>query len=73
MEATGWKIIRSENYRYIAHDDGREFLYNLNAEWGEYRDVSHAPDHTTALIEHRHLLIKRLIEMERPKKRIWGY
>ena len=73
MEATGWKMIRSENYRYIAHDDGREFLYDLNTEWGEYRDVSPDPNHTNALIEHRHLLIKRLIEMERPKKRIWGY
>ena len=22
MEATGWKMIRSADYRYIAHDDG---------------------------------------------------
>ena len=73
MEATGWKMIRSRDYRYVAHADGREFLYDLNAAWGEYRDVASDPTYADALTEHRHLLIKRLIEMERPRKRIWGY
>ncbi len=73
MEATGWKMIRSRNYRYVAHADRREFLYDLNAEWGEYRDVSKNPDHADALTEHRAMLIERLIEMERPRERIWGY
>lgn len=73
MEATGWKMIRSRDYRYVAHADGREFLYDLNATWGEYRDVASDPTYAPALTEHRALLIKRLIAMERPKKRIWGY
>ena len=73
MEATDWKMIRSRDYRYVAHADGREVLYALNAAWGEYRDVSKDPIHSDALAEHRHLSIKRLIAMERPRTRIWGY
>ena len=73
MEFTGWKMIRSENYRYVTHAEGQEFLYDLSAEWGEYRDVSDDPDHADALAEHRHLLIKRLVEMEKPRKKTWGY
>jgi arylsulfatase A-like enzyme len=73
MEFTGWKTIRSENFRYVAHADGREFLYDLNAEWGEYRDVSGEAAYAGALSEHRWMLIRRLIEAERPRKRIWTY
>lgn len=73
MEFTGWKMIRSVDYRYVIHAEGQEFLYDLNAEWGEYRDVSDDPDHAAALAEHRHLLIKRLVEMEKPRKKTWGY
>lgn len=73
MEFTGWKMIRSQDFRYIAHDDGREFLYDLHAEWGEYRDVSHEADYADALVRHRQLLIQRLISMERPRNRIWSY
>ncbi len=73
MEFTGWKMIRSHDFRYIVHDDGREFLYDLNAQWGEYRDVSGEAKYGEALMRHRHLLLQRLIAMERPRKRVWAY
>jgi arylsulfatase A-like enzyme len=73
MEFTHWKMIRSHDYRYVAHHDGCEYLYDLNAKWGEYRDVSDDPGHTDALAKHRHLLIQRLISMERPLKKVWSY
>jgi len=73
MEFTGWKMIRSHDFRYIVHDDGREFLYDLNAQWGEYRDVSGEVKYGEALVRHRHLLLQRLIAMERPRKRVWAY
>lgn len=73
MEFNGWKMIRSQDYRYIAHDDGREFLYDLNAEWGEYRDVAGDAGYADALTRHRQLLIQRLISMERPRKKVWSY
>jgi arylsulfatase A-like enzyme len=73
MEFTGWKMVRSQEYRYIAHDDGREFLYDLNAEWGEYRDVSGEEGYAAALTKHRQFLIQRLISMERPRKKVWSY
>jgi arylsulfatase A-like enzyme len=72
MEFTGWKMVRSQEYRYIAHDDGREFLYDLNAEWGEYRDVSGEEGYAAALTKHRQFLIQRLISMERPRKKVWS-
>ncbi|MBT5831698.1 MAG: sulfatase-like hydrolase/transferase [Candidatus Latescibacteria bacterium] len=73
MEFNGWKMIRSQDYRYIAHDDGREFLYDLNAAWGEYRDVAGDAGYVEALAKHRQLLIQRIISMERPRKKIWSY
>lgn len=73
MEFTGWKMIRSQDYRYVAHEDGREFLYDLHAEWGEYRNVVDDVAHADALAQHRKLLIQRLVVMERPRNRIWSY
>lgn len=73
MEFSGWKMIRSKTCRYVVHDDGREFLYDLQAEWGEYRNVAEVADYQVALGAHRHLLLQRLIAMERPRKRIWNY
>jgi arylsulfatase A-like enzyme len=73
MEFTGWKMVRSCNFRYVVHEEGREFLYDLQAPWGEYRDVSVKTEYRAALADHRHLLLQRLITMERPRKRIWNY
>lgn len=73
MEFTGWKMLRSEAFRYVAHADGREFLYDLKAEWGEYRDVSGRAEYRDALGQHRQMLIQRLIAMERPRKKSWTY
>ncbi|MDA0709621.1 MAG: sulfatase-like hydrolase/transferase [bacterium] len=73
MEFTGWKMIRSKTHRYVAHEDGREFLYDLRMQWGEYRDISGYPSSAVALAQHRQLLIRRLISMERPLKKTWAY
>ena len=73
MEFTGWKIVRSENFRYVAHGDGREFLYDLRQHWGEYRDVTEDGHYNSTLAEHRHTLVQRLIEMERPRDKVWSY
>jgi len=73
MEFTGWKIVRSENFRYVAHGDGREFLYDLRERWGEYRDVTEDGHYNSTLAEHRHTLVQRLIEMERPRDKVWSY
>ena len=73
MEFAGWKMLRNRDFRYIAHADGREFLYDLREPWGEYRDVSDETKYAADLSGMRGLLIRRMIEMERPKKRVWSY
>jgi arylsulfatase A-like enzyme len=73
MEMTGWKSLRTPGFRYIAHADGRERLFDLKEDPGEYRDVAGESAHAPVQAEHRHLLLRRLIERERPRPRIWPY
>jgi arylsulfatase A-like enzyme len=72
-EFTGWRILRTPEYRYIAHADGRDFLYDLRAPWGEYRDVARDSAYAADLTAMRHLLIQRLIQAELPLRREWTY
>lgn len=72
-EHTGWKSLRTDRYRYVLHDDGTENLYDLAAEWGDYRDVAGDAGYAADLAEHRHLLARRLLSMERPLPRVWPY
>lgn len=72
-EETGWKTLRTEHFRYVVHADGREFLYDLRDELGQYRDVSDLADYRHVIAEHRNLLLQRLIDMERPIPRVWPY
>ena len=73
MEATGWKNLRTRRYRYLIHDDGREMLWDIENDPGEYRDVVGEDDYADILTQHRHLLLQRLLMMERPLPRIWPY
>jgi len=73
MEFTGWKALTTQHFRYVAHADGREFLYDLQAPWGEYRDVSGDPAYAGALAEHRRWLVQRVIAQEQPLPRVWPY
>ena len=73
MEFTGWKMLRSERYRYLCHADGSEKLWDLVADPSEYHDIAAEADSAEILAQHRHLLVQRLIEMERPLERTWGY
>ncbi|MCY3906765.1 MAG: sulfatase-like hydrolase/transferase [Anaerolineaceae bacterium] len=73
MEANGWKTLRTADFRYLVHDDGRESLRDLRADPREYHDVSGDRRYGEALSEHRHLLLQRLLSMERPLPRTWIY
>jgi len=72
-ELTGIRILRTERYRYIAHADGREELYDLEALFGEYRDLAGEPDSAAALADARAELIRHMIAMQRPIPRTWCY
>lgn len=73
MEGTGWKALRTDRYRYIAHADGTERLFDLAAAFGEYRDVAGDAAHRDALADVRARLVQRLIALERPRPRVWPY
>ena len=73
MEANGWKTLRTADFRYLVHDDGQEKLWDLRADPREYHDVSGDHRFGEAVSEHRRLLLRRLLSMERPLPRTWIY
>ena len=73
MEHAGWKMLRSATHRYIMRQDGEEHLYELAAEYGEYRDVVAEPGQAAELAAHRAMMLQRVLEMERPLARTWCY
>ena len=72
-EGAGWKCLRTTRYRYLTHADGREMLWDLYADPGEYHDVSALDEYGASIAECRRILLKRLLEMERPLQRTWTY
>ena len=72
-EGNGWKCLRTPRYRYSIHADGRESHWDIDIDPGEYHDVSADTDYQVALSECRRLLLRRLLEIERPRRRSWVY
>lgn len=72
-EHTGWKSLRTERFRYVLHADGSECLYDLSAEWGDYRDVAAEAAYASELADVRHRLSHKLLAAERPLPRAWPY
>ena len=72
-EGTGWKCLRTAQYRYLVHADGREKLWDLRIDPGEYHDLATSGDYASALSDCRKTLVRRLLEIERPLPRSWTY
>ncbi len=73
MEASGWKTLRTATHRYLIHADGRESLWDLAQDPREYRNVAGDERYSAVLADHRHMLLQRLLDMERPLPRTWVY
>lgn len=73
LESTGMKTLRTERYRYVSRANGKETLYDLEKDPHEYQDVTGNPEYADLLSEMRHKMLKRLIEIERPARRVWSY
>lgn len=73
MEFNGWKNIRTESHRYLLYEDGREQLWDLEEDPCESRDVAADPARHEVLAKHRLLMLRRMLEMERPLPRSWQY
>lgn len=53
--------------------DGREELFDLLQDPGEYIDVSHDDYYATTLSEHRQMMIQRLMATDLHLRREWAY
>lgn len=73
MEHSGWKTLRTPQFRYLVEADGRESLFDLASDPGEYHNVADRPEYAETLNEARRRLIQRLIVRERPLSRTWTY
>lgn len=72
-EYTGWRMVRTERYRYIAHVDGKECLFDLQQPHGDYTNVAADPVQGAALAGLRAEMVRRLIATENPLPRAWTY
>ncbi|MCB1387959.1 MAG: sulfatase-like hydrolase/transferase [Rhodobacteraceae bacterium] len=72
-EYSGWRILRTRDFRYTIRADGSETLFDLRARHGEYRELSADPAYASVLAELRHAMILRFLDMERPLERSWTY
>ena len=72
-EDASFKTLRTQTHRYILHADGREELFDLPAEFGEYRDIAPLESSRNTLAALRHRLLQRLFAKERPLPRTWPY
>ncbi len=73
MEMKGWKSLRNARFRYVSEADGSEHLWDLETEFGPYRDLAADPIYTSALSEMRGRLLQRVIQNEAPLARTWTY
>ena len=73
LESSQGKSLRMDGFRYIVRTGGREELYDLDKDLGEYFNVAGDPAYAAALSEARAELIRRLLQMERPLPRTWPY
>jgi arylsulfatase A-like enzyme len=73
MEGDGWKHLRTPDYRYLVHANGREGLWDIRRDPGEYTDVAATPEYAPMLHAARHLLLQRLLTIEPRRARTWAY
>lgn len=72
-EGEGWKALRTSTHRYLLHSDGKEMLFDLVEDPGEYFDIAEKPEARGFIHEMRHMLATRLLELERPREKVWRY
>ncbi len=72
-EHTGWKSLRTRTHRYLIHDTGEEALYDVVVEPDGLTNIADLPGSGEALADHRHRLLTRLLQRERPLPRTWPY
>ncbi len=72
-EMAGARTLRMDRYRYVITSEGKEMLFDLEADPGEYRSVAGEGAQAQALSEARKEMARRIIALERPLPRTWQY
>jgi len=72
-EGTGIKVLRTRTHRYVSQADGKELLFDMQADPDGYQNVADDPARSQDLAQVRHQLLKHLLDMERPVPRTWPY
>lgn len=67
------RTVRTDRFRYVFRSNGDEELYDLDREFGEYRDVSEDSEYRDTLTEMRHKLLTRMNDLDTPRPRTWVY
>ncbi len=57
-----WAMLRTQDYMYAMHTQGREVLFDLQNDPGEHHDIAKEPNAATALSEMRELTLRRSLE-----------
>ena len=73
MEHHGWKNLRTEHFRYLIHADGSEGFWDMRDDPHELHDVAGDAAYQQVLTDHRRILLRRSLELERPLPRTWPY
>lgn len=73
LEAHTWKALRTATHRYVVHADGRESLWDLQADPGEHQDVAGGAAYAAVLADLRRQMLTRLLAREQPLPRTWPY
>lgn len=67
------RCLRTVGHLYVAHNDGREFLYDQTSPLGTYHDLSEQPQHADLLNQSRRRLLSRMIEAAPRRAQDWAY
>jgi arylsulfatase A-like enzyme len=67
------RALRTDSHHYVMAPGGAESLYDLDAEYGAYRDVSDDDAYADVLADHRRRLLQRVNDAAVPEPRSWVY
>lgn len=67
------RCLRTVSHLYVAHNDGREFLYDQTTPLGPYHDLSRQAEFAETLAHCRRRLLARMIEAAPQRDRQWTY
>jgi arylsulfatase A-like enzyme len=73
LECSQGKTVRTNRFRYVVRAGGREELYDLTRNLGEYFNVAEDAAYASAFSEMRGEMVRRMLQMEWPIPRTWPY